>query len=175
MIESSAVIGNVHRDPSLKDRYERMLRENHVERIVVSRFESNRARLLKVSDRGSEVALILPTGTSLHDGDVVVLRDDQMVVVTREPERVAVVRLKDTGEPLEMVEMAFRVGHSLGNLHRPIAVEHLEVRLPIQAESEMEMLRKLFSDLSDHLEIQPAMMVFDPELGEEDHAHPAPS
>jgi urease accessory protein len=171
VIESTGVVGNVHRDPGLTERYARMLREERVERIVVSRFESNRARLLKVSDRGSEVALILPTGSSLHDGDVVSLRDDLMVVVTREPERVAVLRLRETGEPLEMVEMAFRVGHSLGNLHRPIAVEHLEVRLPIQAESEMEMLRKLFSDLSDHLEIFPATMIFDPELGEEDHVH----
>ncbi|TLY06189.1 MAG: hypothetical protein E6K92_00005 [Thaumarchaeota archaeon] len=35
------------------------------------------------------------------------------------------------------------VGHTIGNRHRPIAVDHDTISFPIQAESELDTFRKL--------------------------------
>ncbi len=150
-----------------------MLRQDAVERVRVSRLESAKARMRKVGDRGTDVFITLPKGVSLRDGDVLVLRDDKMLVVERERETVAQIGLKDTHDENEMVELAFRIGHSLGNLHRPIIIRGLEVYLPIQADSELEMLNRLFKPISDHVEIGRTSMVFEPEEGLGIHDHDA--
>ena len=38
-----------------------------------------------------------------------------------------------------------RVGHTIGNLHRPIKLEGNKIYFPIQADAELEMFRKLFA------------------------------
>ncbi len=166
-------MGNIHRDPATRGRYERMLLQDSVERIIVSRHESAKTRMRKVGDKGTDVLITLPKGVSLRDGDVLLLRPDRMLVVERERENVALISLKDTHEENEMVELALRIGHSLGNLHRPIIVRGLEVYLPIQADSELEMLNALFKPISDHIEIKRTLMVFEPEEGLAIHAHEA--
>jgi urease accessory protein len=148
-----------------------MLLQDSVERIIVSRYESTKARMRKVGDKGTDVHITLAKGVSLRDGDVLLLRADKMLIVEKERENVALISLKDTHEENVMVELAFRIGHSLGNLHRPIIVRGLEVYLPIQADSELEMLNALFRPISDHIEIRRTSMVFEPQEGLAIHAH----
>ena len=64
-----------------------------------------------------------------------------------------------------------RVGHTIGNLHRPIKLEGNKIYFPIQADAELEMFSKLFAHVNDHLEIKKTKMVFEPEEGTELHEH----
>ncbi len=171
MIECHTVLGNVRDDPRLRERLARMTEGGHAERLALSRFEAARTRLRKTGERGSDIVLDLPAGTQLHDGDVVWLTDERMVVVAQQPERVAIVHLSEDESPEDQVETALRVGHALGNLHRPIQAHHRECTLPIQAESELDVVRKLIHRVAPGARIESAMAVFDPEMAGEEHSH----
>ncbi|MGB8935468.1 MAG: hypothetical protein WCC17_10235 [Candidatus Nitrosopolaris sp.] len=56
-----------------------------------------------------------------------------------------------------------------GNLHRPIKLEENKIYFPIQADTEMEMFKKLFETINEHLVIKKTAMVFKPEDGTEIH------
>lgn len=135
-----------------------------MERIRISRTEAERTRMRKTTDKGTDVALVLPAGTHLRHGDIL-LASGKTIIVEQEPERVAVVRIKD-GD----ARIAVLVGHAIGNLHRPINVENGRICFPIQAESELEMLRRQFSAVIDHIEISTDVVVFEPE-GVSSHEH----
>lgn len=135
-----------------------------VERIRVSRLEAERTRMRKTTDRGTDVALTLAAGARLRHGDVLAV-SERMIIVEQEPEKVAVVRIKDNDPRLAVL-----VGHAIGNLHRPVKVEGDRICFPIQAESELEMLKRQFSAIIDCVEISSDVMVFEPE-GVSTHEH----
>jgi urease accessory protein len=100
-----------------------------------------------------------------------VLSEDKIIIVEIEPENVAIVEIKDNLHQNDIVEIPVRVGHTIGNLHRPIKLERNKIYFPIQADTELEMFEKLFSNISDHLEIKRVQMVFEPEEATEAHEH----
>jgi len=165
------VLGNIHRDQKFKEKYEEMSKRKLCETIKISRLESQRIRMRKTSDKGTDIALTLAQGTRLRHGDVVMLTEDKMVVVEIEPENVAMIEIKDNIHEDDIVEVPVRVGHTIGNLHRPIKLEGNKIYFPIQADTELDMFKKLFAPLSDHLEIKKTKMVFEPEEGAEVHEH----
>ena len=69
-------------------------------------------RRLRASD-GRELALALPTGTTLKPGQVVHREDGKAYQVTAAPEDVLVLRPRTLDE-------AVKVGHLIGNLHSDI-------------------------------------------------------
>lgn len=140
-----------------------MLAKGAVEKIAISRSESERLRMRKSTGMGTDVALAMPAGTRLHHGDVVYLAD-RMMVIDIEPEKVAIVRLKDAD-----ARTAVLVGHAIGNLHRPVKVEDGRVVLPIQSDGEIEMLRRQLGPVSGSVEITQDLMVFEPEAGAHEH------
>lgn len=71
-------------------------------------------RRLKASD-GQELALMLPTGTTLRIGNALYRNAQKAYVVTAAPEDVLVVK------PKSLLEAA-RIGHLIGNMHRDIDV-----------------------------------------------------
>ena len=165
------MLGNIHRDQKFKEKYEEMSKRKLCETIKISRLESQRIRMRKTSDKGTDIALTLAQGTRLRHGDVVMLTEDKMVVVEIEPENVAMIEIKDNIHEDDIVEVPVRVGHTIGNLHRPIKLEGNKIYFPIQADTELDMFKKLFAPLSDHLEIKKTKMVFEPEEGAEVHEH----
>lgn len=171
MIRSDSVLGNAKSDDSLKRKFADMQAKGQAETIRVSRLESTRARMRKTSSSGTDVALTLSPGTTLRDGDVVALAEDKMIVVQREPETLASVELKHDSHEDEMVELAVVVGHKIGNLHRPIMLEGRTIFFPIQADSELETLDRLFAPLRGHLTISKTSRVFEPTEEIEEHGH----
>jgi len=165
------VIGNINRDQKFKEKYEEMSKRKLCETIKISRLESQRVRMRKTSDKGTDVALTLALGTKLRHGDVVMLTEDKMVVVEIEPENVAMIEIKDNIHEDDIVEVPVRVGHTIGNLHRPIKLEGNKIYFPIQTDAELDMFKKLFAPISDHLEIKKTKMVFEAEEGAEVHEH----
>ena len=155
----------------LKEKYDEMTARKVCETIKISRLESQRVRMRKLSDKGTDVALTLPPGTRLRHGDVIIITENKMVVVGIEPEDVIMIEIRDNIHQDDIVEVPVRVGHTIGNLHRPIRLEGNKIYFPIQADTELEMFKKLFEPINEHLDIKKTTMVFEPEDGTEIHEH----
>ena len=166
-----SVLGNINREKKLKEKYDEMTGRKVCETIKISRLESQRVRMRKLSDKGTDVALTLPPGTRLKHGDVIIITENKMVVVGIEPEDVIIVEFRDNIHEDDIVKVPVRVGHTIGNLHRPIKLEGNKIYFPIQAETELEMFKKLFEPIGEHLDIKKTTMVFEPEDGTEIHEH----
>jgi urease accessory protein len=126
----------------------------------------------KTTNKGTDVALTLETDTILRNGDILYWSDDRMIVVEQEPENVAVLTFKDeNATKSELFHIAVELGHTVGNLHRPIKVKGEKVYVPIQADSEIELLNRLLEPILDHLTITTERLVFEPEEGLHTHEH----
>ena len=77
MIQIHKIIGNINSDGNLKNQYEDMMKYGHVEIIKISRLESDRTRMRKTSDKGTDLALVLDNGSHINHGDVVLLTEDK--------------------------------------------------------------------------------------------------
>jgi urease accessory protein len=171
LITVDSIFGNINRDKKLKEKYDEMTARKVCETIKISRLESQRVRMRKLSDKGTDVALTLPPGTWLKNGDVIIITENKMVVVGIEPEDVIMIEIRDNMHEDDSVEVPVMVGHSIGNLHRPIKLEGNKIYFPIQADAELEMFKKLFEPINEHLDIKKTTMVFEPEDGTEIHEH----
>jgi urease accessory protein len=171
LITIDSIIGNINKNITLNEKYKEMSYKKICEVVKISRLESQRVRMRKTSNKGTDIALILPQGTRLRHGDVIMVTEQKMVIVEMEPENVAVIEIKDNMYDHDIIEIPVRVGHTIGNLHRPLKLEGNKIYFPIQADSELEIFRKLFAPIAEHLEINNTKMVFEPEEGTEIHEH----
>jgi urease accessory protein len=136
----TSVAGNIFADRHLAGKYGRAKAAGKCERLLVSRIEMEKLRLRRTTDRGTDVGLVLEPGNRLHHGDV--LAAARFILVEQLPEKVVSVSIKKS-EREKMVGLAALVGHTIGNRHRPIAVDHGTISFPIRAESEADTFRKL--------------------------------
>jgi urease accessory protein len=171
MIQIDKIIGNINSDSHLKDKYQDMFKIDHVEKIEITRLESERSRIRKVSDKGTELALTMVPGSHINDGDVLLLTEEKMVIVKRASENVAIISLKENISADQLFETAIKIGHTIGNMHRPIRIANGKIYFPIQAQSEIELFKKLFSNLRYNLDIKSKNIIFEPEPGYDAHGH----
>jgi urease accessory protein len=171
MITINSIIGNLYHDSNLRKRYEEMSSQSLCESIRINRMEAQRVRMRKRSSKGTDIALTTTPGTRLRHGDVLMAGNDKMITIELEPENLAVVEVKDNIHEHDAVQVPVTIGHAIGNLHRPIKLEGRKIYFPIQTDSEIEMFKKIFGRLLDHLEITQAKMVFEPEEGTNVHEH----
>lgn len=171
MITIDSIIGNLYHDSNLRKRYEEMSSQSLCESIRINRMEAQRVRMRKRSSKGTDIALTTTPGTRLRHGDVLMAGNDKMITIELEPENLAVVEVKDNIHEHDAVQVPVTIGHAIGNLHRPIKLEGRKIYFPIQTDSEIQMFKKIFGRLLDHLEITQAKMVFEPEEGTDVHEH----
>jgi urease accessory protein len=172
MITINSIIGNIKTDKNLQQNYLALCQKGLCEKIVVSRLESQRLRMRKTTDKGTDIGLALANGTCLRNGDIVYQTTDRMIAIELEPENVAVLNLKrDDATDSDFFEMAVRIGHAIGNLHRPIKIDGEMIYLPIQAQTEIELLEKIFAPFHDHLSITQDKIVFETDEGLPTHEH----
>lgn len=173
LITINSVIGNIKKDTNLRQKYDEMCRRAAAvcETIKISRLESERVRMRKTSDKGSDIALVLPQGTHLKHGDVIMLTENKMVIVEIEPENVAMLEIKGNLNGDDIIKLPVTIGHTIGNLHRPIKIEQNKIYFPIQADSEIDMFRKLLGTANEHIEINKTKIVFEPDEGMNIHEH----
>ena len=171
MITINSIIGNLYHDSNLRKRYEEMSSQSLCESIRINRMEAQRVRMRKRSSKGTDIALTTTPGTRLRHGDVLMAGNEKMITIELEPENLAVVEVKDNIHEHDAVQVPVTIGHAIGNLHRPIKLEGRKIYFPIQTDSEIEMFKKIFGRLLDHLEITQAKMVFEPEEGTDVHEH----
>ena len=171
MITINSIIGNLYHDSNLRKRYEEMSSQSLCESIRINRMEAQRVRMRKRSSKGTDIALTTTPGTRLRHGDVLMVGNDKMITIELEPENLAVVEVKDNIHEHDAVQVPVTIGHAIGNLHRPIKLEGRKIYFPIQTDSEIQMFKKIFGRLLDHLEITQAKMVFEPEEETDVHEH----
>jgi urease accessory protein len=171
MISINSVVGNIQNDYDLAHKYNQMTVKQLSEIIQISRSEAQRSRMRKTSNKGSDVAITLPQSVHIKHGDVLLLNSDKIIIVEIQPEKVAVIAVKNNIASEHLFEMAVKVGHTIGNLHRPIKLEDNKIILPIQAESELDLLKKVLGSIKDHIDITSTTMVFEPEEGADVHEH----
>lgn len=171
MITINNIIGNITRDSKLKEQYEFMFDKGKCEKIKINRLECQKLRMRKSTDKGSDVVFIFDHNPELRHGDVVFSDDERMIIVELEPEYVGIITLKSSKDENNIFSISMKIGHTLGNLHRPIRVAKNQVYFPLQADTELEMLTKLFSPISHHIDIKTDHMVFEPEEGHHFHEH----
>ena len=110
-----------------------------------------KSRLSATLDNGEAVALVLPRGTVLADGDVLVADDGGLVRVVAASEAVLLVRAKDT---LTLTRAAYH----LGNRHTPVEVGADYLKL--EADSVLESMLKRLG-----VSVEAASLPFQPETG----------
>ena len=171
MIHIYKIIGNIHSDSDLKNKYQEMIKTGLVEKIEINRLESDRARIRKISDKGTDLALTLIPGYHINNGDVVMLSEEKMVIANRTPENVAMISLKGLMSQDQLFETAIKIGHTIGNMHRPIKVVSDKIYFPIQSQSEVELFQTLLSNLINNIVIKSENIIFEPEAGYDVHEH----
>ena len=171
MIHIDKIIGNINSDSHLRVKYQDMLKSEHVEKIEFTRLESERSRIRKVSDRGTDLALIMVPGSRINDGDVLLVTEEKMVIAKRLSENVAIISLKKNISADQLFETAIKLGHTIGNMHRPIKITDGKIYFPLQSQSEIEIFQNLFFNLSDYLDIKSENIIFEPEPGYNIHEH----
>ena len=171
MITVNKILGNINKNSNLKNKYEDMIKNNNCEKIVINRLESQKLRMRKNTDKKTDVIFIFEHTPHLRNGDVIFLNAEKMILLTLEPELVAIITFKSSVNKDDSFPLSVKIGHNLGNLHRPIKVTKNQVIFPIQAETELEMLKKMFSSFNKFLDIKTDMMIFEPDEGSDIHEH----
>jgi urease accessory protein len=113
--------------------------------------ERRKSRLAATLDSGEEVGLVLPRGTVLADGDVLVADDGALVRVVAAAEDVLLVR---TPERLTLTRAAYH----LGNRHTPVEVGIDYLKLEADPVLE-DMLKRLGAS------VEKTSLPFQPETG----------
>jgi urease accessory protein len=171
MIHIDKIIGNINSDDNLKDMYHNMLRCDQVEKIQMTRLECERARIRKVTDKGTDLALTMSHGSRINDGDIALLTDEKMVIIERVSENVAAISLNGNIATDQLFETAIKLGHIIGNMHRPIKITDGKIYFPIQSLSEIQLFEKLLSNLRHNVDIKSENILFEPERGHDIHEH----
>ena len=166
----TSVIGNIFRDITLQSRYKKMKSVGNYERLQISRLETERGRLRRKTDRGTDVGLVLKAGTKLQHGDVLLSTQEKLIVVEQLPEKIISIRLKKKSQNL--TQLCVIIGHIIGNRHRPIAVDDKGIiSFPRLADSEVDVFRKLLHTVIDHMELKLEERIFQPTEGMDVHEH----
>ena len=142
MITVNQILGNLNTDSNLRKKYDYMLKNSLCEKVVITRMEAEKLRMRKSTDKKTDVAFIFEHNPNLRNDDVIFMDDNKMIILTLESESVAIITFKSYEDKEIIFPLSVKIGHSLGNLHRPIKVTKNQVIFPLQAETELEMLKR---------------------------------
>jgi urease accessory protein len=171
MITITSVVGNIRSSRKLADAYQRLDKENKVERVLLSRMEAQKSRIRKVSDAGTDIAISLGQSSILKHGDVLQIDENRLIVVECEPEDVLGFTIKDGLSSEEKTAIAIKLGHIIGNLHRPIYTKGNTTYMPIQSEYEIANIKRTLLPILAYIDIHQTKIVFEPEEGIDVHTH----
>ena len=160
MLKLTGVLGNVNRDLRLREQYERLSVQGKLERVLIEVRETQKSRLRKVTDKGTEVGIVLERGQTLQDGDLLyMVEPDRAIVVDVKPEDVMAITLDPAPTRGELIANAVRLGHVLGNQHWPLRVEGETVYVPISIDPNvMETVMKAYHVQGIHYEFKQAQV-----------------
>lgn len=136
MLVIETVLGNLQTDPNLSADHRQWETTGIVERVELTHLDAQKSRLRATSDRGTELGINLERGTVLRDGDVL-YRDSErgrMIVVRLKAEEVLRITILPTASDGELIDVAVRLGHLLGNQHWPVKMDGRTVYVPVSVD-----------------------------------------
>lgn len=170
MLAISSVIGNIFQDEELADRFAKQQKSMSCEVVRFSRSELDKTRFRKQTDKGTDIGCILDSDYRLHNGDVLFSEPEKFIIIEQIPEKVISIKIKKIDSNSN--EVLVKLGHIIGNRHRPIQIEkNSQIIFPILSDSEIDTFKKLFSEIMDHLEMKIEERIFEPKYGMDVHEH----
>lgn len=164
------VKGNVNRDDELNRIYHDLASKGQVDRVFLQRREATKSRLRVSSERGRDVMIDVPRGTTLRHGDLLDFKDEHMLVVEWLPEDTAILTFSSSENWKERVETAAKVGYVLGIKHFPLFARESEILIPI--EGSKEDLSKSFAGFHGlTIRVEKRILDLQPELTGFEHTH----
>ena len=109
MLRLTQVLGSIA-DSAMSERLHLFRHAGQVETILLQRSDAQRHRLRTVTDRGTDVAIVLDRHESLSDGAVLYLTEDRAIVVRMNEATWLSLVPSDAAAALEL-------GYVAGNLH----------------------------------------------------------
>ena len=169
MLTVTSIVGNIFHDKLLRKKSKHFT--GNYEKLIISRLETERSRLRRKTDKGTDIGLILKSGTKLQHGDILLSTPEKFIIVEQLPEKVISIRIKKK-EPKNLLKLCIMIGHIIGNRHRPIAIDEKgTISFPIQADSEVDVFRRLLHNTVDHMELTVEERIFQSEQGMDVHEH----
>ena len=168
MLVADTILGNSYQGSSLREKINFAKENNTLQRLFLSRTQMEKSHLRVETETGLEIGLSLEPGTVMHNGDVLEI-DSHLIVVHQLPEKVIRVMIRENEwSPNLLVQL----GHIIGNRHRPLSITSEGcIMFPIHDETEVELFKKLFSDIIVHLELIVEDEIFIPNKGMNVHEH----
>ncbi|AGB37288.1 urease accessory protein UreE [Natronococcus occultus] len=165
------VVGNVHADDELA-----ALRDDHaadgtLERVVIDADDRRRSRFRATTDAGTDVGVVLDR-PAVSAGDVLLVDDERMVLVSFEPRDALAVELP--APTADAMAAAVELGHRTGNQHWDLAVEDGTVYVPLEADRHI--VERVVADVVPGSEVRETtveadLFVTELEGGGVDHEH----
>ncbi|BFU96060.1 MAG: Urease accessory protein UreE [Nitrospira sp.] len=136
MLVIEAIIGNIHETV-----WNARLEQATLDWLALDQWEAQKSRLRKPSQNGVDVAVSLPRGVLLRDGDVLVWDEErQAAIVARVTlKEVMVVELTalQTHTSDTLIRTCVELGHALGNQHWPAVVKSNRVYIPLTVDKQV--------------------------------------
>jgi len=136
MLVIETIIGNIH-----ETAWKARLEQATLDWLVLDQWEAQKSRLRKSSQNGLDLAISLPRGILLHDGEILKWDEAQGTAT------VARVNLKDvmvvelsalqTQNSEVLVRTCVELGHALGNQHWPAVVKGNRVFIPLTVDKKV--------------------------------------
>jgi len=170
MITISSILGNIFHDKEWSKKFDQVNKTNSFETIKLSRLDLEKTRLRVKTNQGTDLGIVLNSGTKIQNGDVLVSNSDKFIIIQQNPEKVISVKKKNKIEA-NFEEVLILLGHIIGNRHRPIQIENNKIIFPILSESELDIFKKLFSSIIDHIDMKIEERIFEPHGVMDVHEH----
>lgn len=162
--------GNINRDQELKHIYQDLLSRGAVDRVLLQRRDATRNRLRISSERGTDVMIDVPRGTTLRHGDVLYLGENKILIVEWQPEETMIITLSAAEDWKERVESAAKIGYILGIKHFPLFATGNEIVIPI--EGSKENFSKSFASFAGiNIRFEKRILDLEPEMIGYEHTH----
>jgi len=175
MIVVERILGNVGDDARLRELHRRWQAEGRAETVALTSLEAQKGRLRTATDKGTPLGLSLGRGAALRDGDVLYLdeAEGRIVVARLTPEAVLVITVEPAASAEELLRVAVRLGHVLGNQHWPVKVDGLSVYVPVSVDKQvMETVLRTYGLRGITYRFEEASVGAIPRTVPHDHPHP---
>ena len=168
MLVVDSILGNAYDENNLSQKIENANQNQTLKRLFLSRSQMEKSRLRAETEDGTEIGLSLEPGTVLHNGDVLEINSN-LIVIHQLPENIIRFTIYENHwSPNLLVNL----GHIIGNRHRPISITSDGcIIFPIHDEDEVELFEQLFSEIIHEISLNVEDEIFVPNQGMNAHEH----
>jgi len=168
MLVVDSILGNAYDGNNFSQKIEDAKQNQTLKRLFLSRSQMEKSRLRTETEDGIEIGLSLEPGTVLHNGDILEINSN-LIVIHQLPEKIIRVTINENKMSSNLL---VQLGHIIGNRHRPISIGiDGRIMFPIHDEDEVELFEQLFSDIIHQISLNVEDEIFVPNQGMNVHEH----